>query len=137
MKKLEIEYRPLIYTMMIYLMLWIRFRKELMLVYVKNFLCLLMMSIVIAVCRCNYNLKDKYDNFFLLLKVVFIYCIVRLVMASFSMQPHLVFVFHQFEVSSDKKTLELSNSILLSKAKLNHVNTKATRVYLFVKKTNI
>ena len=36
-----------------------------------------------------------------------------------------------------KNTLELSNGALLGETKLNHVNSKATRVYSFVEKTNI
>ena len=71
MKKLEMKYGPFIYT--IYLMSWIRFRKEL-LCYVydlENFLHLFVTFLVIAVCRYNYDLNYKHDNFFLLVKVVF------------------------------------------------------------------
>ena len=45
--------------------------------------------------------------------------------------------FLQFEAGSDKNTLERSCKVLLSETTLNHVNTKATRVFSFVKKTNI
>ena len=61
-----------IYIIIIYLVFWIRFRKELLYyVYVENFLCLLVTFLVIVVCRYNYDLKYKQDNFILLLKVVF------------------------------------------------------------------
>ena len=64
------------------------------------------------------------------------YCIQSFASASFSIQPQLLFVLLQFEVGSDKNTLELSNEVLLSETKRNHVNTKATRVYSFLKNTN-
>ena len=54
MKKLDMEYGSFIYTIITYLMLWLRFKKELvMLCYVKNFIRLLETYIVIAVCRYN------------------------------------------------------------------------------------
>ena len=69
--------------------------------------------------------------------MLLIYCILSFVLASFSAQPQPLFVFLQFEAGSDINTLELSNEVLLSETKLNHVNTKATMVHSFVKKTNI
>ena len=53
------------------------------------------------------------------------------------MEPQPLFVFLLFERGSEKNTLELSNEVLLSKTKLNHLNIKAMIIYLFVKKTNI
>ena len=52
-------------------------------------------------------------------------------------QPQTPFIFLRFEVAADKITLELSSKILLSETNLNYVNTKARRVYLLVKKTNM
>ena len=53
-------------------MLWMRFReKSVYYVYVKKLLRLLVTSLAITVCRCNYNLKYELGSFFLLLKVVF------------------------------------------------------------------
>ena len=47
------------------------------------------------------------------------------------------FVLLQFETGSiENNILELSNEVLLSKTKLNHIDNKATRVYFFPKKTN-
>ena len=66
MEKLEMEYGLFICTIITYLMLWIRLRKEL----------------------------------------------------------------------ENTNTLQLSNEVLLSETKLNHVNTKAIRIYLLVKKTD-
>ena len=59
------------------------------------------------------------------------------VSACFSAQSQPRFAFPQFEPGSDKNKLELGNEILLSEIKLNHVNIKATRVYMLVKKINI
>ena len=53
------------------------------------------------------------------------------------MQPQRLFTFLQFEGVSDKNKPELSNEVLLSEIKLNHVNTKVTKVYSFMKKANI
>ena len=63
------------------------------------------------------------------------------------MLPRLLFLqnlnlslfFSSFKQVQNKEvnTLELSNEVLFSKAKLNHVNTKATKVSFSVKKTNI
>ena len=122
----------------IYLMLWIRLGKSLLYyVYVKNFLLLFVTSLTITVCKNNYCLRYKQDNLFLLLKAVFTICILNFFSASFSTQPHPFFVFLQFEGGSEKNILELSNEVLLSETKLNHLNIKAMIVYLFVKKTNI
>ena len=69
-----------------------------------------------------------------LLEFVLIYFIQSFHSASLSTQPQPVFVFLQFETSSDQNILKLSNEVLLREAKLNHVNTKDTRVYQLVKK---
>ena len=45
--------------------------------------------------------------------------------------------FLQFETNSDTNTLGLRNAVLLSETNPNHVNTKALRVNMFVKKANI
>ena len=65
------------------------------------------------------------------------YFILIFALVSFSKkrQPH--FIFRQFEAGSDINKLELNNVVLLSEIKLKHVNNKATRVYSFIKKTNI
>ena len=69
--------------------------------------------------------------------LVSIYSVLSLASVPFSKQPQTVFAFTQFEAVSNKNTLELSNEVLLNETNQNHVNTKATRVYSFVKKINI
>ena len=48
----------------------------------------------------------------------------------FPTQPQTLFIFLQSKVASDTNTLELSNEILLNETKLDHVNTKVTRVFV-------
>ena len=50
------------------------------------------------------------------------YCILTFASASFSTQPQPLFVFLQFEASSHKIILEVSDEVLLSQTKLNNVN---------------
>ena len=45
-----------------------------------------------------------------------------------------VYIFLQLELASANDILELSNEVLFSEAKLNPTNTKATRVYLLLKR---
>ena len=66
-----------------------------------------------------------------------IYCILSFASASFSTQPQPLLVFLQFGAGSDENILGLKSEVLLSETKLINIKTKATRVYLFVKKTNI
>ena len=65
------------------------------------------------------------------------YFILIFALVSFSKKRQPQFIFLQFEAGSDINKLELNNVVLLREIKLNHINTKATRVYSFVKKTNI
>ena len=106
MRKLKMEYKPLTCIIIFYLTLSLRFRKEFLmlslhkdvkelsslifLVYVKNFLHLLVTFLVIAVCRDNYDFCFKY-------------CILRFVSTTFSTQPQPVFVFLQSEAGSNNK----------------------------------
>ena len=69
--------------------------------------------------------------------LVLMYFILIFALVSFSKKRQPQFIFLQFEAGSDINKLELNNVVLLREIKLNHVNTKATRVYSFVKKTNI
>ena len=78
----------------------------------------------------------KHNNFFSLLKVVFHILHTKFCLGLFFKQLQLQFTFLEFEVGSDANALELSNLILLSKTKLNQVNKKVMRAYLFVKKAN-
>ena len=57
-----------------------------------------------------------------------IYCILNFALSSFLMQPRPPFIFLQFNSASDTCEMYLSNKVLLSKAKLNYINTKAMRV---------
>ena len=73
-------------------------------IYVKNFLHLLVTFLVIAVCRYNYDLNYKHDNFFQLLIVVFnILYILSFVSTCFSTQPQPLLVFLQSEAGSNNK----------------------------------
>ena len=67
-----------------------------------------MTSIVMAVCRYNYDLKYKHDNFLLLLKVVFNILYTKFCLDLF-LYATSTFFFLQFEAGSDKNTLELKN----------------------------
>ena len=66
-----------------------------------------------------------------------IHGILNFALVSLFTEPQSLFVFFQFEIGSDKNKLEMSNEVLLSETKLEHVITKASRVYSFVKRTNI
>ena len=106
MRKLKMEYKPFTCIIIFYLTLSIRFWKEFLmlslhkdvkelsslifLVYVKNCLHLLVTSLVIAVCRDNYDFCFKY-------------CILGFASTTFSMQPQPVFVFLQSEAGSNNK----------------------------------
>ena len=48
----------------------------------------------------------------------------------FSTQPQTLFIFLQSKTASDANTLELTNEVLLNEKNLDHVNTKATRVFV-------
>ena len=73
MKKLEMEYGPFIYTIIMYLMFWIRFRKESVILRLRKELNTFARDL------CSYNslqghvLKYKHYSFFLLLKIVLLY----------------------------------------------------------------
>ena len=85
----------------------------------------------------NYNFKYKHNNFSLLLNFVFNIPYSKFCLGLFFTHPQPLFIFLQFEPDSDRNTLKLSNEVLFSETKLNHVNNKTMRVYSFVKKTNI
>ena len=99
-------------------------------VYVKNFLRLLVISLITAVCRWNYDSKYKHDSFFLLLKFVYNILHTRFCRASFSTQPQSSFAFLKFEAGLDKNTLEFSSKVLSSEIKLSNVNTNTTYAYI-------
>ena len=63
-------------------------------------------------------------------------CTLSFAWITFSTQSQSLFASLQFELVSDKNTPELCTEVLLSKAKLNHVNNEAIRAYYFVKKTS-
>ena len=69
MKKIEMEYGLFICTIIFYLILCLRFRKEFLMS--KDFLHFLVTFSVIVVCRYNYDLNYKHGSFFQLLKVIF------------------------------------------------------------------
>ena len=68
-----------------------------------DFLHLLLTFLVIAVCRYNYYLNYKHGNFFQLLKIFFIYCVLSFVSTTFSTQHQPLFAFPQSEASSKNK----------------------------------
>ena len=43
------------------------------------------------------------------------------------------FVYLHFEAGSDENTLEINKEVSISETKINHVNIKATRVYIVKK----
>ena len=90
---------------------------------------MLVTPLVITVCRYNYDLKYKHDNFFLSLKIVLTILYIKFCLGLFFYATS-TFVFLQLEPGSDKNTLELSNKVLSSETILNHVNTKAMRVLI-------
>ena len=123
-----------------HLMLWIRFRKELaMLAPFTLRICYVCswFSMLSQLVGTNYNLKYKHNNFSLLLNFAFNILYSKFCLSLFFTHPQPLFIFLQFERDSDRNTLKLSNEVLFSETKLNHVKSKTMRVYSFVKKTNI
>ena len=106
------------------LMLWWSFRKELSLKLV-TFACDTYSYRRFKVWHINAPISFYFWRFFSK------YCILSFVAASFSKQAQPQLIFRKFEACS--RTLELDKAVILSERKLNRVNPKAKKVYLFVK----
>ena len=118
-KKIEMEYGPFICTTNFYLIPFIIFRKELLMLNLGSELLVFSCDfLVIVVCRYNYDLDYKDDNFFQLLKVIFN------ILYTKSCLDQLFYAASTFVCFLQSKQVQI-----ISETKLNHVNIKATRGY--------